>query len=155
MATPGKGMHLEFLTLETLERGMPYFECLLLRVARAFITGTCCVQSLSPPAGPCMSAFSQGPKSKKMPAFQLSNVLTSLGDTLICPVLKLSHFHPQDFSGIFQGIKVKRNCTFKLIRIVWFWLNKNTIICGRKTQHGVDEAYKKAFKRCPIMIKVF
>lgn len=58
MATPGKGMHLEFLTLETLERGMPYFECLLLRVARAFITGTCCVQSLSPPAGPCMSAFS-------------------------------------------------------------------------------------------------
>lgn len=51
MATLGKGMHLEFLTLQTLERGMSCFECLLLRVARASSLGLDVFYLLSPLVG--------------------------------------------------------------------------------------------------------
>lgn len=51
VATLGRGMHSEFLTRGTLERGVSCSERLLLTVARAFIPGTWCVLLTLLPAG--------------------------------------------------------------------------------------------------------
>lgn len=59
VATVGRGQHLEFLTRGTLERGISCSERLLLRVARAFVPGTCLLLTLPTcrAAGSCVSAF--------------------------------------------------------------------------------------------------